>query len=77
MPRYYLHCPCGRSFCYTASHAKHISKCGAYARAIAPSSPVDVLDAAEVQVRATMADGDARNRALDLLDIARGEVPCD
>ena len=40
-------------------------------------APIDLLDAAEAHVRATMPDGDARNRALDLLDIARGEVPCD
>ena len=68
-------------------HAMHSAK-SAIKKAIAQDAaesemlagtenPLDVLDAAEVQVRATMADGDARNRSLDLLDIARGEVTCD
>ena len=56
----------------------HDITCSQYGRPKeSAKSPIDLLDAAELHVRATMPDGDARNRALDLLDIARGEVPCD
>ena len=53
----------------------HDITCSQYGRPKeSAKSPIDLLDAAELHVRATMPDGDARNRALDLLDIARGDV---
>ena len=55
----------------------HDITCSQYGRPKeSAKSPTDLLDAAEAHVR-TMAANDARDRALDLLDIARGEVaPC-
>lgn len=40
------------------------------------SEALDLLDSAEAYLRDTMPQGEARNRALDLLDIGRGEL-CD